>query len=185
MGARSSTRWRAVPTRNRVENCMTISTKRPRPRAPMPVKAMGVWGWNQGPSLLVFWFLNEDAKTGTGRVLRLHFTRSKVPVTQTVRLTSTTPHLGGSRWWFQCPGCGRRVMNLHLPGGRLRFACRVCHNLAYESEQTNRGFTQALFRLMTWEEGGCSMRDARRILRRRYGVPMLEPELIDAASAEG
>ncbi len=70
-------------------------------------------------------------------------------------------------------------------GGRFRFACRVCHDLAYESEQTNRGFTQALFRLVTWEEGGCSMREARRILRRRYGFPMLEPELIDAASAEG
>lgn len=117
MGARSSTRWRAVPTRNRVENCMTISTKRPRRRAPMPVKALGVWGWNQGTSLLLCWFLNEDAKTGTRRVLRLDFTRDKLPVTQTVRLTSTTPHLGGSRWWFQCPGCGRRVMKLHLPGG--------------------------------------------------------------------
>ncbi len=116
MGARRSTRWRAVPTRNRVENCLTISTKRPRPRAPMPVKALGVWGWNQGKSLLVFWFLNEDVKTGTGRVLELDFTRDKVPITQTIRLTSTTPHLGGSRWWLQCPGCGRRVMNLPLPG---------------------------------------------------------------------
>ncbi len=75
-------------------------------------------------------------------------------------------------------------MNLHLPGGVFALPAEFA-TTSPESEQTNRGFRQALFRLVTWEEGGCSMREARRILRRRYGVPMLEPELIDAASAEG
>ncbi len=145
----------------------------------MPVKSWGVWVWDQREPMLVLWFM-EDGKTGTGRVLRLDFRRYKVPIEQTVRLTSTTPHLGGIRWWFQCPKCGRRVMNLHLPGGCLRFACRVCHDLAYESEQTNRGRSQAFLRRVVMEEG-CSMREARRIFRRRYGFPVLEPELIGAA----
>lgn len=42
--------------------------------------------------------------------------------------------LGGRRVWFQCPGqrCGRRVAILY--GGGV-FACRHCHDLAYESQR--------------------------------------------------
>lgn len=40
---------------------------------------------------------------------------------------------GGRRAWFRCPalGCGRRVAILY--GGEI-FACRHCHNLAYDSQ---------------------------------------------------
>ena len=45
----------------------------------------------------------------------------------------TPCHFGGERAWFRCPamGCGRRVAVLW--GGEI-FACRHCHNLAYESQ---------------------------------------------------
>src|SRR5262249_4975743 len=45
----------------------------------------------------------------------------------------TPCHFGGERAWFRCPasGCGRRVAVLW--GGGI-FACRHCHNLAYESQ---------------------------------------------------
>lgn len=45
----------------------------------------------------------------------------------------TQCHFGGERAWFRCParGCGRRVAVLW--GGEI-FACRQCHNLAYESQ---------------------------------------------------
>jgi hypothetical protein len=50
-----------------------------------------------------------------------------------IELLTTRPFLGGLRWWFSCPMCGRRVAKLYL-GGR-RFGCRTCHNLTYRSTQ--------------------------------------------------
>ena len=51
-----------------------------------------------------------------------------------VRLAHSPCHLGGFRKWFLCParGCGRRVAVLY--GGGI-FACRDCHQLAYESQR--------------------------------------------------
>jgi hypothetical protein len=55
---------------------------------------------------------------------------------QVVRLTSTPCHLGGQRPWWLCPDCGRRVAVLYGP---FRFyACRNCHQLAYESQREDR-----------------------------------------------
>jgi hypothetical protein len=55
-----------------------------------------------------------------------------------VYLSRTPCHLGGSRVWFCCParGCGRRVAILY--GGSI-FACRRCHQLAYESAREDTG----------------------------------------------
>lgn len=43
---------------------------------------------------------------------------------------------GGSRVWFLCPCCGRRVAKLY--GGAI-YACRHCHKLAYQSQRETRG----------------------------------------------
>lgn len=53
-------------------------------------------------------------------------------VTQTIRLTYTSCHLGGRRPWFLCPtdGCGRRVAILYIGDAGI-FACRHCNRLAY------------------------------------------------------
>jgi len=50
-----------------------------------------------------------------------------------VYLSSTDLHLGGKRWWFQCPlkGCFKRVSILYLAN---MLACRHCLNLAYPSQ---------------------------------------------------
>ena len=50
----------------------------------------------------------------------------------------TPCNYGGSRPWFHCParGCGRRVAILY--GGGI-FACRDCHQLAYESQREPNG----------------------------------------------
>ena len=54
-----------------------------------------------------------------------------------VYLEKTVCHLGGQRVWFRCPaqGCGKRVAILY--GGKV-FACRHCHQLAYESTREKR-----------------------------------------------
>ena len=45
----------------------------------------------------------------------------------------TACHLGGSRPWFQCPDCRRRVAILYR--SELGLRCRRCLNLAYESQR--------------------------------------------------
>jgi hypothetical protein len=58
-----------------------------------------------------------------------------------VSITSTSCNYGGVRFWFICPGwkngvpCRRRCRKLYLSPGEHVFACRVCHELTYESTQ--------------------------------------------------
>jgi hypothetical protein len=54
-----------------------------------------------------------------------------------VSLEWTPCNYGGERAWFRCPTskCGRRVAILY--GGAV-FACRRCHNLAYDSQSEAR-----------------------------------------------
>ena len=53
-------------------------------------------------------------------------------VNQTVWLDTTPCALGGSRHWFVCPSCGKRVAVIYCVG-RL-FGCRGCKGLAYTSQ---------------------------------------------------
>lgn len=62
-----------------------------------------------------------------------------------IPLTTTRPHLGGSRFWFVCR-CGRRVGRLYLPAGHSVFGCRACYNLTYQSAQTHDKRRDALMR---------------------------------------
>jgi hypothetical protein len=41
-----------------------------------------------------------------------------------VCLESTPCHLGGERWWFLCPRCGRRAGKLFLPPGHSNVGVR-------------------------------------------------------------
>jgi hypothetical protein len=50
-----------------------------------------------------------------------------------IGLTTTPCHLGGKRYWFSCPQCGRRVGKLYLVGVGTYFNCRECYDLTYES----------------------------------------------------
>jgi hypothetical protein len=51
---------------------------------------------------------------------------------QSIRLTTTTVHFGGERFWFICE-CGRRAGKLYLPTGETVFRCRLCYDLTYLS----------------------------------------------------
>lgn len=67
-----------------------------------------------------------------GQGVRLSYTSNGQDYSYLVKVTTTTPHYGGVRWWWLCPNCGRRVRILY--GGR-RFLCRHCQNLTYETAQ--------------------------------------------------
>ncbi|SFF97933.1 hypothetical protein [Neptunomonas qingdaonensis] len=54
-------------------------------------------------------------------------------VKQEVALTRTPCHFGGTRLWFSCPCCHKRVGLLYAP--QSNFKCRLCHKLPYASQQ--------------------------------------------------
>jgi hypothetical protein len=82
-------------------------------------------------------------------------------VEQAVLMDRTACTYGGTRYWWLCPSCGRRVAILYGPG--QHYACRHCWKLAY-----------------TCQRETSSDRAARRAdrIRRRFGwhVGILNPE---------
>ena len=83
-----------------------------------------------------------NIRTEHGRVILNYRSRSHgdewQPTEYPVYLEWTGLHFGGRRAWFLCPGrgCGRRVAILF--GGGV-FACRHCHDLAYDSQRDDAG----------------------------------------------
>lgn len=54
------------------------------------------------------------------------------PMRYDVQIVWTPCNYGGSRPWFLCPNCYRRVAVLYLPGKMA--ACRKCYNICYSSQ---------------------------------------------------
>lgn len=63
--------------------------------------------------------------------LSLTYTLNGAPVHQRVAIHRTPCNYGGSRPWFACPRCARRVGVLYLRSG---FACRRCSRVVYASQ---------------------------------------------------
>jgi len=78
-------------------------------------------------------------------------------IRQVVPLTWTACNYGGQRPWLLCPVCTRRVAVLYL-AYRLRFACRHCCRLCYQTQKqdrTDRLLTKALkIRKRLGQKGG-------------------------------
>ncbi len=72
-------------------------------------------------------------------------------------LIKTPCHLGGHRWWFECPlvkggiPCKRRVGILYEGGDY--FGCRHCYELTYSSRKANKRYKHyPLFRVLELEQ---------------------------------
>lgn len=52
-------------------------------------------------------------------------------INYTVHITRTSCNYGGTRPWFECPKCFRRVAKLYADGHY--FLCRHCYNITYKS----------------------------------------------------
>ena len=68
-----------------------------------------------------------------------------------VNVTLTFPNCGGTRQWFECPGCQRRVEKLYSPGPGQEFRCRHCYRLVYRS-QYERLWRHGRYDLKKWVE---------------------------------
>jgi len=56
--------------------------------------------------------------------------------------TSSKTNFNGTRVWFLCPGCKRRVGCLYLPSFSYpdKLLCRKCHNLAYKCQNKHKSY---------------------------------------------
>lgn len=61
------------------------------------------------------------------------------PYSYHVPVTHTPCNYGGSRAWFKCPHCFKRVAVLYIDE---KIACRTCYNLNYTSQQQTKGTWQ-------------------------------------------
>ena len=84
----------------------------------------------------VGWRLGDEAAV---TLTHLPADRRRRPVSYTVGIESTVLPSGGCRWWWSCPGCGRRAGLLYLPPDRDCLGCRKCCGLVYASQYPGRG----------------------------------------------
>ena len=82
------------------------------------------------------------------------------PYSYLVPVTYTPCNYGGTRAWFNCPHCLKRVAVLYLDE---QIACRTCHKLNYTSQQQTKG---------TWQE-----RDRMNKVREKLGWPLVQDVL--------
>ena len=87
------------------------------------------WSWGGNPAASI------SIITRTYSIRLMYGTKDGEPVDELVVLDRTPCTYGGSRPWFMCPRCGRRVGVLFA--GR-RFLCRHCHGIAYAVENEDK-----------------------------------------------
>lgn len=144
-------RWSSRLT---VEDCLAMTVE--------SFRRAGTWDCASGTTGTVIWASSVPPskvdyvirKSADG--IAIHIPRQYKLLKSTFRLieesvipvTTTRPHLGGTRRWFRCPigSCGRRAGRLYLPPGATVFGCRVCYNLTYQSAQTHDQRKYALLR---------------------------------------
>lgn len=94
-----------------------------------------------GLGMLLHWPLRNGGEASIGVItkadsIRLYYrTGGGEHIDEVVRLDLTPCNYGGTRPWFLCPKCGRRVGVLL---GGPRFWCRHCHNVAYGVENESK-----------------------------------------------
>ena len=103
----------------------------------LDVRRLSRDGWlREGASCTWGWHANGESR-GTVRMraesdaLMLTYSMNGTPIYQRLPLLRTACNFGGSRPWFACPRCERRVAVLCLSDG---FNCRACSRVAYPSQ---------------------------------------------------
>lgn len=129
MGGYGSGSWQSCDARKTVEGCLTLNIfKLHQDRIIIAGGlAHGVLRFANGSEIS---YALEDNR------LALSYHISSGPhagqeMRYSIAIVATHPYFGGVRLWFRCPTCNRRAGKLHL--ARLKFECRKCGDLAYQS----------------------------------------------------
>jgi hypothetical protein len=156
MGGRGSGRRPSYSGRATTEESLPLDIRRLQRAGVLPPGRAASWQWTVNDLVHASIQIRAEAwqvelvytYTPNGRPAEL--------VRQTVMLETTPCTLGGSRQWFCCPTCSRRVAVIY-GRGRL-FGCRRCKGLAYASQgeaDDDRAARRAerIRRQLGWEPG--------------------------------
>lgn len=147
-------RWAGHRRNLTVEECPSLSVQLFRKTVSEVVSyertARGTLTWGDGRTVS---FRVELREGGPGVCLIYRPERDgESPRDYFVRLVTTSPPVGGVRWWFVCPlvvngkPCRKRVSKLYLPPGMSFWGCRTCYGLTYRSTQTHNGRVAAFMK---------------------------------------
>jgi len=144
MGGLGSSRWEWHQKARAVENCASISTVRPRDQMTNHIGVIKPTGGNS-------WVIRCCLDSATNGLFEIIAREGEQPILRVtlspvgsgmadgqshiIAFTGMKPHLGGTRWWYVCPLCNRRMSALYLPPNASHFGCRLCYNLTYRSCQ--------------------------------------------------
>lgn len=130
MGGNGSGRWGMTVTRMTTEGLPRLDVRAlARAGALHPATTSSIV-WSAGVSIEMDVTCGDPDALTLRYVVRTH-NGVRASVTERVGLTATPCTFGGSRVWFLCPGCGNRCAVLYAFS--VRFRCRTCHHLAYDS----------------------------------------------------
>lgn len=139
-----------------VEDCRQISLPWLRKRGCVRNWYSGTITWTSGFSESSIGF--EINLWSDDPFMRLHYTSTdrwsgeKTPHDYRIRLIKTPCHFGGSRLWFQCPNCWRKVSTLMM-SSQNKYFCRTCLRLTYTSRQRSyHGRFAPLFRALDLQD---------------------------------
>jgi hypothetical protein len=119
--------------RGRCDDCPAIDIHDPHHRAVIDKPGSRIsWRFNRNGKPLC----NFDTVSVTNLILLTDVTDPARPETIFVSLLRTPCRYGGTRSWFECPGCRSRCAKLYYHDGSFR--CRSCHGLAYKSQLAAR-----------------------------------------------
>ena len=174
MGGYGSTRWGWYSKKYTVEDSLKLDIHRLYELLPRDSWTNSSWlffpiTWSRGDRKVASIGLWLDAYGDVPRVI-LDYQATPYgggqpqSIHTVVELSSTPCRYGSVRWWFRCPGCGKRVGCLYKAPGSYYFRCRHCHDLTYTSAQEAHEFeasmrahgidTKPLAEIYPTDEGG-------------------------------
>jgi hypothetical protein len=137
----SGSGWQG-PKRDVVEDCLVLSIDDLMREGALVPGAFrrGLWRWTRNGAPDASVCFESDLRNKASAWVQLQFTAEHGTVDRYTWLTRTSPHFGGTRWWFRCPILNIRVAKLYLPPGARLFASRRAHGLTYRSCQQSGMF---------------------------------------------
>jgi hypothetical protein len=153
VGGFGSGRWGWHTKATTVEDCRSLDLRRLAREGCFVAGYAGTQRWLRGAdevAAISLALVPLDSRL----VLFLQYTMSQTgeKIDLPVRLETTSPRFGGTRWWGRCPlvingqACNRRVAVLYMPPRAKYFGCRTCYKLAYRSSQDHDKRADALLK---------------------------------------
>lgn len=135
MGGRGSGRRSSYGGKDTTDDSLPLDIRRLARDGVLAPGGSFSWQWMTNGRLTASIQIKSEHSSVT---LSYRFTPAGRPfedIAQTVQLQATSCTFGGTRQWFACPSCNRRVAIIY-GAGRL-FSCRRCKGLSYGTQTEN------------------------------------------------